>query len=525
MGKIGEIWAKLGLKKDDFDKGLDQANSKAKGFGSSLKSMGAAAKAVWAAVGVAAVKAVKEFINSSQTLGDEWAKTVSGMTSRWQNFISGVNREVAATGGNLKKFLFDRKYFQDVIRSTYQKISGNGEGDAATLAGEAKAEALDALFEIENAFKIETAQMAPRLNELYLKMMNTALSGSERAAAGAEYRKLLEPIYAKRAQGYQGVMNASVKNWAAIGGISGKYSNEEIVNLVKMMGTNSSYVEQNFSDFYKAYQSIGDKLTSEMVDAIVSYNNAANELDQTLRRIDRVAINAGNADVGKAAEEEQGMSYVDVIDGVMNDVISRIESGKYQVESIWDDMLDLVDVEWETPELDISKTEESLQKLMDDWEEQQKAMQEFTDNLSSVLESGIEDSIYSLSEGLGQLAAGGDLQDFASNMLNQMASFAKKFGSMLIEFGVGALALKKLIMNPYTAIAAGAALVALGGMASQKAQAMTDSFTGSSSSGSSGSTTSSDQNINTELTIHVVGRLDGKDILLSSERAKKYYSK
>ena len=106
--------------------------------------------------------------------------------------------------------------------------------------------------------------MGPRLNELYLKMMNTALSGTERAAAGAEYRKLLEPIYANRTQGYQDVMNASIQNWAAIGGISGKYTNEEIVSLVTMMGKNASYVEQNYSDFYKAYQSIGDNLTSEI---------------------------------------------------------------------------------------------------------------------------------------------------------------------------------------------------------------------------------------------------------------------
>ena len=91
MGKIGEIWAKLSLKKDDFDKGLDQANTKAKGFGSSLKSMGVAAKAAWAAVGAAAVKAINEFINSSQTLGDQWAMTVSGMKSRWQNFLSTIN--------------------------------------------------------------------------------------------------------------------------------------------------------------------------------------------------------------------------------------------------------------------------------------------------------------------------------------------------------------------------------------------------------------------------------------------------
>ena len=286
MGKIGEIWAKLSLRKDDFDKGLDQANTKAKGFGSSLKSMGVAAKAAWAAVGAAAVKAINEFINSSQTLGDQWAMTVSGMKSRWQNFLSTINRGIADKD-NLKKFLWNPSYF-------FKQIFGSGEGDAAKLAGQAKANALDALTEIENAFRIESSQMGPRLNELYLKMMNTALSGTERAAAGAEYRKLLEPIYARRTQGYQDVMNKSIQNWAAIGGISGKYTNEEIVSLVTMMGKNASYVEQNYSDFYKAYQSIGDNLTSEMVDAIVAYNNAANDLNESLRRIDRVTMNAGS---------------------------------------------------------------------------------------------------------------------------------------------------------------------------------------------------------------------------------------
>ena len=195
------------------------------------------------------------------------------------------------------------------------------------------------------------------------------------------------------------------------------------------------------------------------------------------------------------------------------------------MQSTWDDIFDMADVDWETPELDISKTEASLQQLMDEWQEQQRALEDFKGAMSSVFEQGIEDGIVALSEGLGELAAGGDIKDFASNMLNQMGSFAKKFGSMLIEFGVGSIALRKLITNPYTAIAAGAALVALGGIASQKAQAMTDSFTGSSSSGSSSSTASNDQNISTELTIHVVGRLDGKDILLSSERAKQYYSR
>lgn len=521
MGKIGEIWAKLDLKKDEFDKGLDNADKKAKGFGSSLKSMGASAKAAWALVGTAAVAAVSKFINSSQTLGDAWAKTMGGMTSRWQNFISLVNRGLADKA-NRRNFLLNPAEF---FRQTF----GSGEADAAKLAGQAKSSAQDALFEIENAFKIATSEMAPRLNELYLKMMNTALSGKERAAAGAEYRSLLEPLYGNRAQGYKDFMNAAVENWAAVGGISGKYSNEQIVNLVKMMGTNSDYVQQNFGDFYAAYQSMSDTLTQEMVDAIVAYNNAANELNDSLRRIDRVAMNAANIGADStAAEKPQETDYGAIVDGMIDDVAQRILDGKYEVQSAWNDILDLVDVEWELPELDISKAEESLQTLMDEWLAQQEQMRQWNEAFSGMFEQGINDGIVTLADGLGQLAAGGDVEEFASSMLSQLGSFAKQFGSMLIEFGTGAIALKSLIKNPYLAIAAGIALVALGGIATQKAQDMTDNFTGGSSTASSGSMSSQGaeaQSISTEMTIYVKGKIDGKDILLSGQRAAKYYGR
>ena len=521
MGKIGEIWAKLGLKKDEFDKGLDNADKKAKGFGSSLKSMGASAKAAWALVGTAAVAAVSKFINSSQTLGDAWAKTMSGMTSRWQNFISQVNRGIADKN-NRRNFLWNPFGF-------WGQIFGSGESGTAKMAGEAKSVAQDAMFEIENAFKIATSEMAPRLNELYLKMMNTALSGKERAAAGAEYRSLLEPLYGNRAQGYKDFMNATVQNWAAVGGISGKYSNEQIVNLVKMMGTNSDYVQQNFGDFYAAYQSMSDTLTQEMVDAIVAYNNAANELNDSLRRIDRVAMNAAN--IGANSKSDEKPKETDsgaIVDGMIDDVAQRILDGKYEVESAWSDILDLVDVEWELPELDISNAEASLDKLLQDWQQKQQEMMQWKEAFSSALEQGIEGGIASFAEGIGQLAAGGGIDEFAATMLSQMGSFAKQFGSMLIEFGVAAVSLKKLITNPFAAIAAGAALVALGSFASKKAQALTDNFTGSSTTASSGGTSSQSvesQSISTEMTIYVKGKIDGKDILLSGQRAAQYYGR
>lgn len=519
MGKIGEIWAKLGLKKDEFDKGLDNANKKAKGFGSSLKNMSLKAKTIWTFIAVEAVNAFSKVVHSSQTLGDEWDRVVSGMKSNWQNFISHVNRGIADKT-NRRNFLWNPFSFWRQI---------NSESGTAKMAGEAKSVAQDAMFEIENAFKIATSEMAPRLNELYLKMMNTALSGKERAAAGAEYRSLLEPLYGNRAQGYKDLMNATVQNWAAVGGISGKYSNEQIVNLVKMMGTNSDYVQQNFGDFYAAYQSMSDTLTQEMVDAIVAYNNAANELNDSLRRIDRVAMNAANIGANStSAEKPKETDYGAIVDGMIDDVAQRILDGKYEVESAWSDILDLVDVEWELPELDISNAEANLDKLLQDWQQKQAQMRQTSEALSAALEDGIEQMIVSFADNIGQLAAGGDIDEFSAAMLSQMGSFAKQFGSILIQCGVASLALGDLFKNPYAAIAAGAALVALGSYATKKSQALLDNFTGSSTTASSGGTSSQSvesQSISTEMTIYVKGKIDGKDILLSGQRAAQYYGR
>ena len=36
MGKISDIWVKLGLKKDDFDEGMEEAQEQVEGFGGKL---------------------------------------------------------------------------------------------------------------------------------------------------------------------------------------------------------------------------------------------------------------------------------------------------------------------------------------------------------------------------------------------------------------------------------------------------------------------------------------------------------
>lgn len=93
MGKIGDLFVRLGLKKDDYSKGLKEAKTEAEGFGSKL---GTIAKGVAAGFGVVAVgvgvavKAMKDLSRQNQTLSDSWGKTVASMKAAWDSFRTDV---------------------------------------------------------------------------------------------------------------------------------------------------------------------------------------------------------------------------------------------------------------------------------------------------------------------------------------------------------------------------------------------------------------------------------------------------
>lgn len=76
----------------------------------------------------------------------------------------------------------------------------------------------------------------------------------------------------------------------------------------------------------------------------------------------------------------------------------------------------------------------------------------------------ITQGVSSIAEALGSAFAG--VGDFGKEILLAVVSFAKQLGEILIATGVATIAAKLLLTNPYTAIAAGAALVAIAAGAS-----------------------------------------------------------
>src|SRR5574344_1664624 len=62
MSILGQIWVKLGLKNDDFKKGIDDSKKKMTEMQTATKKSGAAMKAVWATAAVAVVAFAKKAV-------------------------------------------------------------------------------------------------------------------------------------------------------------------------------------------------------------------------------------------------------------------------------------------------------------------------------------------------------------------------------------------------------------------------------------------------------------------------------
>lgn len=93
-------------------------------------------------------------------------------------------------------------------------------------------------------------------------------------------------------------------------------------------------------------------------------------------------------------------------------------------------------------------------------------------DLGSLLSTGISMFAQTIGE-----AFAGNWDGLGAGLLKAVGSLAQQFGSLIVGMGVAALKLQSLITNPITAIAAGAALIALGALASKAAQSMMTSAT------------------------------------------------
>ena len=156
------------------------------------------------------------------------------------------------------------------------------------------------------------------------------------------------------------------------------------------------------------------------------------------------------------------------------------------------------------------------------------ATQYANDALNEAIVGGIAGSFEYLANcmaGLESVSTAGVL----NAILSPLAEMAIKMGEVLVGAGLASDSLKTLITNPYTAIAAGTALIAIGSMAAAGLQAAVNSATGTSytatSVASSNYSSYSDKDYDREMTLTVTGTLtaDGSKLVavLNNEAQRK----
>lgn len=545
MGKIGDLWVKLKLKSDEYKKGLDEAQGKTRSFADKIKGLSAAAVAVWGAIGAAATKMALNFVKSSQTMGDQWDILMTQFSTRWQQIRAEFNREIAANGW-FKGFF--KAFFSDTTEVE------------AMAAGKALSQAKDAMTEIEYAFRLNMSQTGPKLRELYLRMMNSALSASEREAAAKDYRKEVEDIYAPRLKGIKEVMDKTAQQYLVIGGMSpNKYSTDKVLELIKMMGSDPDKVKREYSDFFAGYQNIGDDVSGNLVNTMEAYYNATNEMNDLLKRADRTAQSMENtglddiikklgaakdgmadfraqvaeeAEVMAADEEFQNMSDpLEEFERTHDEALSNMtEKQRTFAEFAQESYEKAAKSAWhfqEEQSAALEQAQKDAQAAADKQADEAAKVAELNKALTADITESLSDGTQAFTDMLFGLE-GADASSILSALLQPFANTAKQLGEMLVAQGVAVEVFKKSLdsLQGAPAIAAGMALIAISSAISSGIKSLGASAGSSASSASAGSSgASTDTNISTEMTIYVKGKISGKDILISGDNARSYYGR
>ena len=517
MGKLGDLWVRLGLKSDDYKKGIDKAKKETKGFGSTLANMKAGALAVWAVIGTAATKMATDFIAATNAIGDAWGKRMGAMKAAYQSFLAD-----AASGW--KALLKTGAFFiggggtgigKDVVdfwRNTF------GNAKEAAKAGAEMTAAFDAEFELVNSIRLQREQISGELNELYVKMRDTTLAPGVRRAASERYKALLQPLADAEIAVYSSMMEAASKAWQAgsNGLLSREYSTAEMTDFFANYGTNPEAMKAKYPELQAVYETRkGDAQNSVIFDTATKLAAATNEMSRVDKEMGKVTLS-----INKQLAEQQGalVTLMSTLETELNDVLTDdIEEAVSAIEDAFNDM------ELEVPEINTDALDASIDEVLaaaERYQHELDLVQAMNDTALNGIFNSMQNGIQALTDAMFQIE-GADWKSVLAAFIAPLGDTMKQMGAMIMAEGVAMSAFKKSFANPAAAIAAGAALMAVGSLVSsglQRLVAGAGNGGGSAMSygGSSGGAAA--MNYESTLTVEVVGKISGNDIVLSGKK-------
>lgn len=507
MGKIGDLWVRLGLKSDDYKKGMTAAKKETTSFSQSMNKMKAGALAVWAAIGVGVTTFVKDFISATNTVGDVWARTMASMKASYQSVLA-----------DMTNYKPDFSSFREFWKNEWKWVKqtfGN-----AKEAGDAAAEmtkAFDAEFELVNSVKLQRQMMQEELNELYIAMRNTTLSAGDRKAAAERYRSMLQPLVDAELRVYGNMLSKASEAWQAGAGLSRQYSNDEMREFFANYGTDPEGMTAKYGELARVYETRkGDKQNQIIYDILTKMAASEAQMSEVKKLLSRSEL----------AIDKQLMAESQAFSDML---ASDLEAG---LEDVMDAVDAIEDVDIVFPEMDMSaldRASEEVKQFVKDWEEEQARIAELNGMLSDTIVNSIGGGVEAFTDMLFDLD-GADARNVLTALMQPFADTATQLGGMLMAQGIAVEAFKTSLesLQGAPAIAAGAALLAIGAAmrSGMKAMASGGAGAGTASSYGGNSYNSPDSfNYDSTLTVYVEGRVSGSDILLAGSNQQNKWNR
>jgi hypothetical protein len=539
MGKISDIWVRLGLKKDDFDKGMDDAAKKTEGVGGAFGKMKTTALAVWAVIGTAVTKFAKDLISSTNRMGDAWAVFTSQSKAAWDTFLSSVSSwDFSNFFGRLKQ---------------------------ATMEAAEFAKAMDMGFEVNNSIALQRAAMSDELAALKITMQDATKPYEVRIKAAEDYLAKVKPLYDQIEAEAKRMEDAHLSNWLKGTGLGdteqvradlrkflveigqntdmleqlAQYSDAQrtIDKDVNAFGSNYGEVVQAYKDraavarevaamrerystdiieLFRVYNDMrGDKDTAPLVQAMVDAFNAAGLYDRETQEIQSVMNGLVNQAATAAVTAAAKNAPKDVSKNLQKDLNAFIKDMSLS--------LDKVEIGLEVDDAELAAVDELLNSITDEYFTAQNHIIDFNNAIAQSIEDTLVSSMYNGLQAITDMMfglEGADMRGVLAAFIAPFGDMMKNLGALIMEGGIAASALKKLIKQPEVAIAAGAALMALGSMVSSGVQKMVSTGSGSGSVATTGASGAETETIKTELTVYVEGKISGKDIILAGNNTR-----
>ena len=232
--------------------------------------------------------------------------------------------------------------------------------------------------------------------------------------------------------------------------------------------------------FDKRLQKYREKYAETAPDLVAAYEERQEKVREAVKRSVQDPIPV--PEVEQPDPEQLAPDPVEITPDMFLKTPDRIgeelERGMLDSISEVDEALRLVEEKINNAETDEARSElRNLQNELENTRDSLQATGEGARDIGPALQEGLADSIASV------MTAIGEGKNVGEALMETLASLAQRIGKLMIGFGTAALKLQTLITNPIGAIAAGAALVALGSAAKSAVSREVNQDTGGYQSG------------------------------------------